>query len=111
MTRNEEIGKNRVPVGATRPAVISGLNITYVWLIPVVVLPLLFIFVTRNIFWGVLAFPMLHIARRSNADPGLPRILWLWLISGSALADRSERGVEVVSATRPADDTEGTTHA
>src|SRR4051794_12963651 len=24
---------------------------------------------------------MLHIARRSNADPGLPRILWLWLIS------------------------------
>ena len=110
MTRNEEIGKFQIPVGATRPAVISGLNITYVWLIPVLAVPLLFIWVTRNIFWGALAFPMLSLARRSNADPGLPRILVLWLISGSALASRSERGVEIVSATRPADETEGMTH-
>jgi type IV secretory pathway VirB3-like protein len=110
VTRNDEIGKFKIPVGATRPAVIAGLNITYVWLIPVLAVPLLFIWVTRDIFWGALALPMLSIARRSNADPGLPRILFLWLISGAALADRSERGTEVVSAVRPADAAEGMAH-
>ena len=110
MTRNEEIGKFKIPVGATRPAVISGLNITYIWLSPVLAVPLLFVWVTRNIFWGALALPMLSIARKSNADPGLPRILFLWLISGAALADHSERGTEVVSAVRPADEIEAMRH-
>jgi hypothetical protein len=110
MSRNQDIGTFRVPVGATRPAVISGLNITYFWLLPVVGLPLLCIFVTRNIFWGALAWPILMYARKSNADPGLPRILWLWAISGSFLADRSARGVEVVGAAREAGETEASTH-
>lgn len=110
MSRNTEIGTFRVPVGATRPAVISGLNITYFWLLPVVGVPLLFIFVTRNIFWAALAWPILMYARKSNADPGLPRILYLWMISGSWLADRSARGVEIVSATRETDATEAATH-
>lgn len=110
MSRNQDVGTNRVPVGATRPAVISGLGITYFWLLPVVGLPLLCIFVTRNIFWGALAMPILYWARRSNADPGLPRILWLWAISGSFLARRSVRGVEIVSAMREASETEALTN-
>ena len=110
MSRNQQIGTFRVPVGATRPAVISGLNITYFWLLPVLVVPLLFIWVTRNLFWAALAGPILMYARKSNADPGLPRILWLWAISGSFLADRSARGVEIVSAGRDASETEASTH-
>lgn len=110
MSRNRDVGTNRVPVGATRPAVISGLNITYFWLLPVVVVPTLFIFLTRNIFWGALAFPIWYWAKRANSDPGLPRILWLWAISGSFLATRSVRGVEIVSARREATDTEALTN-
>jgi type IV secretory pathway VirB3-like protein len=111
VTRNQELGTFKLPVGATRPAVISGLNITYIWLIPVLGIPLLFVWVTRNIFWMSLGGPLLYVARRSNADPGLPRILWLWVISGSWLADRSNaRGVEVVSATRPTDEADGVLH-
>ena len=109
-TRNQAVGQFRVPVGATRPAVVSGLNITYVWLLPVVGLPLLFVWVTQNVFWAALAGPLIYWARKSNSDPGLPRILWLWAISGSLLADRSARGVEVVSAVREARETEGMTH-
>lgn len=109
MSRNTDIGTFRVPVGATRPAVISGLNITYIWLIPVLGLPLLCVWVTRNICWAVIAFPILAWARKSNADPALPRLLWLWLASGSFAASRS-RGVETVSAARTPAETEAVTN-
>jgi len=110
VTRNQEIGTFRIPVGATRPAVVAGLNVSFIWLLPIFGLPVVLIIITRNIAWMLAGLAILHAARRLNTNPDLPRLTWLWITSGSCFAARYKRGVEVVPGVRASGDADGVLH-
>jgi type IV secretion system protein VirB3 len=80
-------------VGATRPAMLKGVPFAF---IPIIFFgPVIVVFLTWNPVWLLLMVPLTIAARALVArDHNMPRVLLLWLLSGTAFADRSEWGGE-----------------
>jgi type IV secretory pathway VirB3-like protein len=90
---DETVPWESLAVGATRPAVIRGLNVPFWFLIPVVGLPILLTAATHNPFWLVGIGGLTVLARWLVAgDHNRPRVLYLALMSGSMFADRRRWG-------------------
>lgn len=90
---DETMHCDTLSVGATRPAMLKGIPFGFV--------PVIFffaagcVFLTRDPLWLLLMIPMALAVRALIArDHNMPRVLLLWLRSGSALADRSVWGGE-----------------
>lgn len=90
---DEAVHCDTLSVGATRPAMLKGIPFGFV--------PVIFfaaaacVFITRDPLWLLLIVPMaLGVRALIAKDHNMPRILLLWLRSGSALADRSIWGGE-----------------
>ena len=80
-------------VGATRPAVIKGLNVPFWFVLPIIGTPMVIVSVTRNPFWLLLIFALTAMGRWIVArDHNRPRVLYLALISGAMFADRQHWG-------------------
>lgn len=80
-------------VGATRPAVLKGLNVPFWFVLPIIGTPMVIVSVTRNPFWLLLIFALTAIGRWIVArDHNRPRVLYLALISGAMFADRQRWG-------------------
>ena len=90
---DEPLHCDTLSVGATRPAMLKG--------IPFGFIPVIFfsaaacVFMTRDPLWLLLMVPMaLGVRALIAKDHNMPRVLLLWLRSGSALADRAVWGGE-----------------
>lgn len=86
------------------------------YMIPVViVLPIALVIIEKNPVWLMLMLPLGGIARGMVVkDPNRPRILLLWIASGSAFADRRKPGAdgaEIISPVPPRDRWFGIPHA
>lgn len=80
-------------VGATRPATIKALGIPYLFVLPVMGLPILLVVVTANPFWLLLIAVLTGFARLLVArDHNRLRVLRLAIQSGAAFGDRSRWG-------------------
>ncbi len=95
--REESVSWDMLSVGATRPAVIKGLNVPFWFVLPIVGVPLVFVVLTRNPLWlgliaGLTVFARWLVARDHNR----PRILLLCFLSGAAFADRGAWGGDSV---------------
>jgi len=85
----EEIPWDALSVGATRPAVIKGLNVPFWFILPIAGIPILFVAITHNPFWLVMILPLTALGRWIVArDHNRPRVLYLALISGALFADK-----------------------
>lgn len=80
-------------VGATRPAMLQGIPFGFV---PLILLSAMVpVFVTHDPLWLALIVPEGLAVRAIIArDHNMPRVLRVWLLSGSALADRTTWGGE-----------------
>ena len=84
-------------VGATRPAVIKGLNVPFWFVLPIVGIPLVIMAVTRNPFWLLMIVALTVLGRwLVSRDHNRPRVLYLALISGAMFADRGRWGGDSV---------------
>lgn len=90
---SEDVPWDGLSVGATRPAVQSGFNVPFVFLIPILFIPAVIVIVTQNPFYIAL-IPVLTLLGRMIVakDHNRPRVLWLSWISGSMLAERRRWG-------------------
>ena len=90
---SETVPWDSLSVGATRPAVIRGLNVPFWFIIPIVGLPIVLTAVTRNPFW-LLGIAVLTVLGRwlVARDHNRPRVLYLALMSGAMFADRRRGG-------------------
>jgi type IV secretory pathway VirB3-like protein len=85
-------------VGATRPAVIKGLNVPFWFILPIVGLPMITVSATAiagnvNPWWLLGIIPLTALGRWVVAsDHNRPRVLFLALISGAMFADRRRWG-------------------
>ncbi len=80
-------------VGATRPAVIRGLNVPFWFVLPIVGLPMIIVSITRNPFWLLMIVALTGLGRwLVSRDHNRPRVLYLALISGAMFADRRRWG-------------------
>jgi type IV secretory pathway VirB3-like protein len=89
----ETVPWDGLAVGATRPAMMRGLNVPFWFIIPVVGLPIVFTAVTRDPFW-LLGIVVLTVLGRwlVASDHNRPRVLVLALMSGAMFADRRRWG-------------------
>jgi len=84
-------------VGATRPAVIRGLNVPFWFILPIIGLPMIIVSVTRNPFWLLMIVVLTGLGRCAvSRDHNQPRVLYLALISGALFADRRRWGGDSV---------------
>lgn len=84
-------------VGATRPAVIRGLNVPFWFVIPIVGVPMIIVSITQNPFWLLMILGLTLAGRwLVSHDHNRPRVLFLALISGAMFADRSRWGGDSV---------------
>ena len=89
----ESVPWDALSVGATRPAVIKGLNVPFWFVLPIIGVPMVIVSVTRNPFWLLLIFALTAIGRWVVArDHNRPRVFYLALISGAMFADRQRWG-------------------
>jgi type IV secretory pathway VirB3-like protein len=103
----ESVPWDSLSVGATRPAMMRGLNVPFWFIIPIVGLPIVFTAVTRDPFWlpGIAVLTVLGrwlVARDHNR----PRVLYLASMSGAMFADRRRWGgysVDPLGGTRHGD--------
>jgi type IV secretory pathway VirB3-like protein len=89
----ETVPWDGLSVGATRPAVIKGLNVPFWFVIPIVGFPLVIMAVTRNPFWLLMIVALTMLGRwLVSRDHNRPRVLYLALIAGALFADRGRWG-------------------
>ena len=85
---DEVIQRDAIALANTRPVLPFGMP--WPWLLITMFGPPLLLICTFNPLWMLLWLPMAVLGRAMVAhDPNRPRILWLWLASGAANADRS----------------------
>ena len=90
---DESVPWDALSVGATRPAVIKGLNVPFWFVLPIVGVPLVLVAATRNPFWLLLIIAMTMIGRWIVArDHNRLRVMYLAFISGALFADRQRWG-------------------
>ena len=90
---DESMPRDALSVGATRPAVIKGLNVPFWFVLPIIGIPMVIVAVTHNPFWLLLIFALTALGRVVVArDHNRPRVLFLALISGAMFADRRRWG-------------------
>lgn len=93
MASADEMVWDALSVGATRPAVIRGLNVPFWFILPIIGLPMVIVSVTQNPFWLFLIIPLTAAGRWVVArDHNRPRVMFLTLISGAMFADRGRWG-------------------
>jgi type IV secretory pathway VirB3-like protein len=93
LQHGEDMPWDVLSVGATRPAVISGLRVPFWFVLPIIGVPMVVVAVTRNPAWFVLIIILTVLGRWLVArDHNKPRVLWLSLISGAMFADRQRWG-------------------
>lgn len=89
----ESVPWDALSVGATRPAVIKGLNVPFWFVLPIIGLPMVIVSATHNPFWLLLILPLTATGRWIVArDHNRPRVLFLSLISGAMFGDRQRWG-------------------
>jgi type IV secretory pathway VirB3-like protein len=89
----ESVPWDGLSVGATRPAVIKGLNVPFWFVLPIVGVPLVIMAVTRNPFWLLMIVALTVLGRwLVSRDHNRPRVLYLALIAGALFADRRRWG-------------------
>jgi type IV secretory pathway VirB3-like protein len=94
---DESVPWDALSVGATRPAVIRGLNVPFWFVLPIIGIPMIIVSVTRNPFWLLLIFALTLLGRWVvSRDHNRPRVLYLALISGASFADRRHWGGDSV---------------
>jgi type IV secretory pathway VirB3-like protein len=103
----ETVPWDSLAVGATRPAVIRGLNVPFWFILPIAGLPIVLTAVTRNPFW-LPGIAVLTVLGRwlIGPDHNRPRVLYLALMSGAMFADRRRWGgasVDPLGGTRHGD--------
>jgi type IV secretory pathway VirB3-like protein len=90
---DESVPWDALSVGATRPAVIRGLNVPFWFVLPIIGLPMVIVAVTRNPIWLLLIIALTALGRWVvSRDHNRPRVLYLALISGALFADRRHWG-------------------
>jgi type IV secretory pathway VirB3-like protein len=89
----DEVPWDSLSVGATRPAVIKGLNVPFWFVLPITLIPMLVVSITKNPLW-LLLIVLLTLAGRLVVarDHNRPRVMFLALMSGSVFADRRRWG-------------------
>jgi type IV secretory pathway VirB3-like protein len=94
---DEIVPWDALSVGATRPAVIKGLNVPFWFVLPIVGIPLVIMAVTRNPFWLLMIVALTALGRWFvSSDHNQPRVFYLALISGGMFADRGLWGGDSV---------------
>ena len=94
---DEAVPWDGLSVGATRPAVIKGLNVPFWFVLPIVGLPMLIVSATQNPFWLLLIVVLTALGRWVVAtDHNRPRVMRLALLSGALFADRRRWGGDTV---------------
>jgi type IV secretory pathway VirB3-like protein len=94
---SESVPWDGLSVGATRPAVIKGLNVPFWFVLPIVGIPLIIMAVTRNPFWLLMIVALTVLGRwLVSRDHNRPRVLYLALIAGALFADRGRWGGDSV---------------
>lgn len=94
---DESVPWDALSVGATRPAVIKGLNVPFWFVLPIIGVPMVVVAATRNPFWLLLIPGLTALGRWIVArDHNRPRVLFLALISGALFADRQRWGGDSV---------------
>src|SRR3984957_344211 len=94
---DESVLWDALSVGATRPAVIRGLNVPFWFVLPIIGLPMVIVAVTRNPIWLLLIIALTALGRWVvSRDHNRPRVLYLALISGALFADRRRWGGDSV---------------
>lgn len=89
----ETVPWDTLSVGATRPAVIKGLNVPFWFVLPIVGIPMVISSATQNPFWLFLIAGLTVLGRWVVArDHNRPRVLLLALISGAMFGDRRRWG-------------------
>ena len=89
----ETVPWDALSVGATRPAVIKGLNVPFWFVLPIVGIPMVVASATQNPFWLLLILALTALGRWIVArDHNRPRVLFLALISGAMFGDRRRWG-------------------
>jgi len=90
---SDEVPWDSLSVGATRPPVVSLLNVPIGFVLPILAIPMLFVMLTRNPLWLLLAFVLTALVRWFVAtDHNRPRVLWLAFLSGALWTDRRRWG-------------------
>jgi type IV secretory pathway VirB3-like protein len=104
---DETLPFDRIAVAETRPALPFG--VPWAWLVPTLFGPpilAVFTLLADHFSPSVLVlWPVMYFLGRAAvaADPLRPRIMWLWIMSGAALADRSRYGGDSPPALPPSD--------
>jgi type IV secretory pathway VirB3-like protein len=94
---DEIVPWDALSVGATRPAVIKGLNVPFWFVLPIVGIPLVIMAVTRNPFWLLMIVALTVLGRWFvSRDHNQPRVFYLALFSGGMFADRGRWGGDSV---------------
>ena len=94
---SETVPWDGLSVGATRPAVIKGLNVPFWFVLPIVGLPMVLVSLTQNPFWLLLIVVLTALGRWIVAtDHNRPRVMRLALLSGALFADRQRWGGDSV---------------
>lgn len=89
----EEVPWDVLSVGATRPAVIRGLNVPFWFVLPIIGIPMVVVAISGNPFWLLLIVALTAFGRMIVAtDHNRPRVLFLSLISGAMFGDRRRWG-------------------
>ena len=90
---SEEMPWDGLSVGATRPAVIKGLNVPFWFVLPIVGFPMVLVSITQNPFWLLMIVVLTALGRWVvSTDHNRPRVLRLALLSGGMFADRHRWG-------------------
>lgn len=101
---SEDLPWDGLSVGATRPAVIKGLNVPFWFVLPIIGTPMVLVSVTQNPFWLLMIVVLTALGRWIvSTDHNRPRVLRLALLSGAMFADRHRWGgdsVDVLGSAR-----------
>lgn len=93
----EDIPWDGLSVGATRPAVIKGLNVPFWFVLPIIGIPMVITYFSGNPLWLSLIAGLTLLGRWLVArDHNRPRVMFLALISGALFADRHRWGGDSV---------------
>lgn len=99
---DEFIRRDEIALANTRPVLTFGMP--FPWFAITLFGPPIILVFTFDVRWMALWIPLVLIGRALVArDANRPRILWLWLMSGSAIADRSTFRGESPSVFAPRD--------
>ena len=90
---SEAMPWDSLSVGATRQAVIRGLNVPFWFVMPIVGLPMVLASATQNPFWLLMIIVLTVLGRWIvSTDHNRPRVLRLSFLSGAMFADRHRWG-------------------